>query len=258
MEVTEQAELFKEDYGHLVFHHTNSIYTDVNKRLQAASKLHVDALDLIRIPTDDLWPKFEPRSLKLQVLCLLVPLSPPSSFVKQPSLPDFGDSLSSLKIDEQILNEAEVCEMLKKHPHLNLARCFGCVVKGGRTRGLCFFKYATTLSQVVRSGRSFDTTVCLKGIQEGLAHLHSLGLIHGDINPSTVMMQGSDTVMIDFDSCTREDMKLSVKGGTPGWEVEGAEFARRKNDFYGLSRIRQYLDSTSQSRLQSWPDMKFC
>lgn len=42
----------------------------------------------------------------------------------------------------------------------------------------------------------------LDGIKQGIRHLHSLGLIHNDINPANAMRDDTQTPkLIDFDSC---------------------------------------------------------
>ena len=94
--------------------------------------------------------------------------------------------------------------------------------------------------RVTKDSRPFDTDLILQGIQEGIRHLHSLGLIHCDINPANIVMDGDTPVIVDFDSCRRNGEKL-VKGGTLGWTREDFEFARPENDEYGLSKIRDFL-----------------
>jgi hypothetical protein len=48
-------------------------------------------------------------------------------------------------------------------------------------------------------------------------------------------------VIIDFDSCCHNGQKLGRKMGTPGWFMEGAEFASFDNDLFGLSKLREYV-----------------
>lgn len=58
----------------------------------------------------------------------------------------------------------------------------------------------------------FDKDLCLQGIESGIRHMHSLGLVHNDINPSNIMIDSADRpVIIDFDSCKQEGEKLGVK-----------------------------------------------
>lgn len=45
----------------------------------------------------------------------------------------------------------------------------------------------------------------MQGVRDGVAHLHSLGLVHGDLNLASVMVEGGGPVaVINFDSCRRE------------------------------------------------------
>ncbi len=165
--------------------------------------------------------------------------------MKQPSLLHYGDTAASLHLNTQLLNEVEICEILRRHPHPNNAHYLGCVVKDGRVRGLCFVKYPATLRQKLKDGTPFDKDLCLLGIQEGVDHLHGLGLIHNDLKPSNIMMDGDKSIIIDFDSCKREGDRLGPKAGTVSWAKDGSGFARRENDFYSISKIRESLLETS-------------
>ena len=71
--------------------------------------------------------------------------------------------------------------------------------------------------------------------------MHALGLIHNDLNPSNIMINGDSPVTIDFDSCKREGEKLGLKLGTFGWAMEGVDYATPQNDYFGLSKIREAL-----------------
>ena len=68
-----------------------------------------------------------------------------------------------------------------------------------------------------------------------------MGLIHCDINPANIVMDGDTPVIVDFDSCQRNGEKLGIKGGTLNWTREDFEFARPENDEYGLAKIRDFL-----------------
>ncbi|PUU81532.1 hypothetical protein B9Z19DRAFT_1076734 [Tuber borchii] len=66
-----------------------------------------------------------------------------------------------------------------------------------------------------KDSRPFNTDLVLRGIQEGIRHLHSLGLVHCDIKPANIVMNHGDTpVIVDFDSCRHKGEKLGLKGGT--------------------------------------------
>lgn len=242
MELCEQSEAFVEQDGDLVFDHTKLIlqrdgeyfYARANMRSKSADvDIDTSQLKITKIPTENVWPLMEPRYTPARD-----PL-PPNSYIKRPSLLYYGDSPASLDPGRQILVEVEACEVLRSNPHPNIARYLGCVVENGRITGLCFDRYSMNLSQRLKEGTPFDRVVCLRGIECGIEHMHTLGLTHNDINPSNIVMDTKDNpVIIDFDSCQRE---LGLKAGTVGWAVEGSVYATRQNDFFGLSKIRNLL-----------------
>jgi len=147
------------------------------------------------------------------------------------------------------MNEAEVCEILRASPHPNIAQYLGCIVENDRITGLCFVKYDMNLSErVTKDSHPFDTDLFLRGIQKGIRHLHSLDLIHCDLNPTNILMNGDTPVIGDFDSCRRKGEKLGFKAGTIGWTSEDFKFARPENDQYGLSKIRDFLFQVCKAR----------
>ncbi|KAG5991209.1 hypothetical protein E4U52_003907 [Claviceps spartinae] len=94
-----------------------------------------------------------------------------------------------------------------------------------------------TLRERMNESTDFDKDLFIDGIERGIRHLHSLGIVHNDINPRNVMFDELDRpIIIDFDSWQREGQKLGYKAGTLDWRIEGTEYARFENDFYGLSK----------------------
>lgn len=100
-----------------------------------------------------------------------------------------------------------------------------------------------TLSERLRRDtETFDKEACLREVELGIRHLHSLGLVHNDINPANIMFDDSDRpVIIDFDSCHYHGQKLGIKLGTQGYFKEGMDFASYENDFFGLLKLREYM-----------------
>lgn len=74
--------------------------------------------------------------------------------------------------------------------------------------------------------------------------MHQLGLIHNDLNPTNIMMDGDTPVVIDFDSCKREGDRLGSKVGTPGWALEDEKYARWANDLHSLEKMREALSGS--------------
>lgn len=59
----------------------------------------------------------------------------------------------------------------------------------------------------------------MRGIEDGIQHLHGLGLINNNLNPSNIMMDGENSVIIDFDSCKVEGAQLGK--GRCSWMADG-------------------------------------
>ncbi|KFY86495.1 hypothetical protein V500_07584, partial [Pseudogymnoascus sp. VKM F-4518 (FW-2643)] len=237
MEIYEQNEAFAEEDGDLAFHHTKIILRDgsqyfyalTSRRYSSASEIDPASLEPIPIPASQIHPPFPETHTRAPD-----PL-PQNCFVKRPSLLYYGDTEeASTELSTLILDEAKACEILKVHPHPNIAQYLGCTVEGGRITGLCFVKYGMTLLERVSKGSShaFDAELCLCGIQNGIQHLHELGLIHCDINPANILMSadGDNPIIIDFDSCRREGEHLGLKAGTRGWTREDFKFATPEID----------------------------
>ena len=246
MEVIEKSEAFVDKGYDFVFDHTKIIvrrqddgqyfYARTPARFHSISIINLEGLELIEIPSEEVWPVFNSQFTQAPQ-----PL-PDKAYIKRPSLLDFGDTPASHKLSDDVLDEVQVCEFLMQHPHPNVSQYLGCVVEDERITGLCFARYEMTLSEKVRSGVPFDRDACLRDIEDGVKHLHQLGLVHNDLNPRNVMVGGDgNAVIIDFDSCKPEGQELGQKGGTFGWAEEGITHATRGNDFYGISKIREFL-----------------
>jgi hypothetical protein len=245
MEVIEHNELWKNVGEDMEYSHTKVIlrkasqyfYARTSRRYRPHETICPQDLEVHSIPAVDIWPPF-PNDLTAAP----DPLSA-HCYVKSPSLIDYAED-DDFRPRDSLLEEAQICEILLKYPHPNIAKYRGCMVRTATNHitGLCFVRYETTLAERLKDQRRpFNRVTCLAGIEMGIQHLHSLGLIHNDINPRNIMFQADDTpVIIDFDSCRREGEKLS-KGGTWGWCDENARFASPENDYYGLQKIQEAL-----------------
>jgi serine/threonine protein kinase len=244
MEIYEKGEIFVEKDGDYVFDHTKIIfhgdndefyYAKTNQRILGSSQVDIDGLDLNRIPADHVWPLAEPTFTRAPN-----PL-PSDCYLKRPSLLYYEDAPDRSDYGRLILSEVEACEVFRSRPHPNIARYLGCVVKDGRIRGLCFVRYPVTLSQMLKDGTRLQSSICLRGIEAGIQHMHDLGFVHNDLNSSNIMMDGENPIIIDFDSCKRVGDRLGLKSGTFGGALVEEEFARRENDIHSLSEIRATL-----------------
>ena len=87
-------------------------------------------------------------------------------------------------VADRMRSEAAVLEFLRKHPHESIVKYFGCVLKDGRITHLCLKRCYCNLAEYAEVGLSDEEQDRLLGqVQEGLKHLHGLGLAHNDVNP---------------------------------------------------------------------------
>ncbi|KAK3332917.1 hypothetical protein B0T19DRAFT_416741 [Cercophora scortea] len=99
---------------------------------------------------------------------------------------------------------------------------------------------------IVRQGsrylfaRQKDRYAPAQGVRDGVAHLHLLGLVHNDLNPSNIMVEDDAAIIIDFDSCRQRGEPMGVKGPTAGWGTY-TEYATPESDISNLDQIERYL-----------------
>ena len=140
-----------------------------------------------------------------------------------------------------LLAEALIMERLARHPHPNIVRYHGVRVRRGRVTGLILDKHQSTLLDYVKSGLDLDEEIFLTTLDAAVAHLHSLGLAHNDINPENIMITFEKLpILIDFGSC-QEFGKRVLTQGTPGWvdAVDGR--SGKEHDIYALARMRDWF-----------------
>jgi serine/threonine protein kinase len=91
-------------------------------------------------------------------------------------------------------------------------------------------KLANPASFTKRKSRSIrqstgDYRYVLERLESAIGHLHSLELIHNDINPSNLMLDGNEPVIIDFGSCRRKGASLEGVGRTYEWYDEEVQIS---------------------------------
>lgn len=242
MKIMECLQAFREDGDDWTFDHHSVVLSQGTEMFKAQSQIEftihqdIDAeqLDcpLIPIPKEDIWPPFTDD------LTLAPRPLPKDTFVKKPSLVGYC-SEAGHKPREMLAHEAQMCEILRRHPHRNIASYLSCICDEGLVTGLCFVRYnETLLSRLRDSNRPLNLRSCLKSVENGLDHLHNLGLNHNDINPANIMLDSEDVpIIIDFDSCQREG-GLSFGIGTPGWTKGSMTgMSERSNDDFGLMQL---------------------
>ena len=178
--------------------------------------------------------------------------SPEDHYVKTPDLWAYVNA----NLEQQILREVEACELLRFHPHPNIAVYRGCRSTNGRVSGIYFQRYISTLQEKVNprylnkaeflsSGRlAVDDALkgCLDGVLAGICHLHSLHIIHNDITPSNIMFKEDGTLVInDFGSCRKVGESLQGVPRTHGWHDPDVQAALEKNDLDAFTELRTWL-----------------
>ena len=254
MNILEKGECWIDVDGEFKYSITNIIYTLENKTYLATSTIR----PISSLKIEDLE---NPIEIPLSAYCPICPSKltlapdslPQNIYIKRPSLLSFSSNSSS-DISRRVLKEVEICEQLKLHPHPNIAQYIGCQVSDGRIIGICWKRYSETLGQRVNPGHrdkrdfSYDPDILprrndyLVEIENGLKHLHSLGLVHNDINPSNIMFDENDiAVVIDFDSCRRINEGLEGVGRTFQWYDGTVDKSFPSNDLDALEEIGEFL-----------------
>src|SRR6266566_2121582 len=205
VDVLEMNQAFDDVDGHfqftgtlVVYRRANDVYHTVSKaRYSCSSGVQAGHLtNNISIPLAAYSPPFPTH-----FTCAPEPL-PRDFYVKKPRLISYDRIRQGPRpnhIADSFLAEAEVCEVLKRHPHPNIATYLGCQVSDGRIIGICFAKYHRTLMQTV--------------------------------NPSNIMLYNDTAVIIDFGSCRRQGEDLEGVGRTYEWYDEAVQVAIPENDF---------------------------
>ncbi|KAG6054942.1 hypothetical protein E4U32_006582 [Claviceps aff. humidiphila group G2b] len=238
-------------------------YAISQDRFGDSSEINLDNLNKIPINTDSIWPRYSDRFLRAP------PPVPEDSHVKETNLSYYvecPEGKEEMPLSDLVLHEIEAYELLRRHPHPSIVEYRGCVVEDGRITGICLTKYKMTLGERMEVSTPFDKDRCLEGIERGIRHLHSLGIVHNDLKPSNIMLDELDRpVIIDFDSWGREGQKFApgMKTGDLLWSINGSpyEYALCENDMFCLSRLKEFIydpssgkplaESTSANALQA-------
>jgi len=92
-----------------------------------------------------------------------------------------------------------------------------------------------------------DLTWFAAGLAEGVASVHSVGVLHRDVKPSNVLMEGRTPILIDFGLArVADDPKLTHTGwllGTPGYlapEILYGEDATAASDVHSWAATVAY------------------
>ncbi|CAG8905892.1 unnamed protein product [Penicillium egyptiacum] len=91
-----------------------------------------------------------------------------------------------------------------------------------------------------------DYSRVLTDIESGLRHLHSLGLVHNDLNPSNIMVADDKAIIIDVGSCRKIGESLQGVGRTYEWYDGKIQQSLPENDLDALEELRIWLGLSAQ------------
>ncbi|KAJ5087419.1 hypothetical protein N7456_011035 [Penicillium angulare] len=242
-----------EDSGKIAFSHTAIVAFRGETAYHGTTTGRNTALDkeallktLKPIPREHIYPQFSSHFTRA-----------PEIHIKTPSLslyePDQAQQIADL-----LLHEAEIYEILRRHPHPNLGQSLGCVVSDdGRITGLALVKYnGLGLFERAYDPESFgeeQRNHCIERLKVAVQHLHDLGLAHNDLSPENVMFtDDGEPVLLDFDSCHPIGTKL-IKGGQVGEFENGIPVAKYESssadcDNAGIEYISAWLKRKYEER----------
>ncbi|KAB8218923.1 kinase-like protein [Aspergillus novoparasiticus] len=247
MEVVQKNEAFQKVDGKMKFAYVQIfvrqdgiLYSGKwTNRLDSPRTLN-DLQEVKQIPTEDRGPEVSPTWSAV--------------YVKTPILLAYIDG----DLEKQITREVETCEILRKYTHPNIATYYGYQEPHGRVSGLCFKRYMSTLLEVANLQRIGKVTFLssarervkenmksrLEGILAAIKHLHSLGLVHNDINPANIMLDEDGTlILIDFDSCRYigESLSSTETKRTRHWHDLSVDISLEKNDLDAFKDLQIWL-----------------
>jgi len=190
------------------------------------------------IPTDQLLPYFSENSS----LSVCTDSIAEKHYIKGPGAINYTPKATEVYgIRDLMLQEAQICEVLRSNSHPNIAQYHGCVRSGNWIVGLCFTHYNTILREylVNDSASPLHRGKCFERIKAGIKHLHTLDLVHTDLTLDNIMIDDEDNPrIIDFDASRKRGMKLGIKYG----DIEESQVtAKFKTDEIALVRICKEL-----------------
>ncbi|KAF9735673.1 hypothetical protein PMIN06_007185 [Paraphaeosphaeria minitans] len=155
--------------------------------------------------------------------------------------------IGTKELPKLLLQEAKTLQFLAHHPHPNIVRYHGCLIRRGLIVGLGLERCEVTMEEQLRAGlQDFDVDTFMRQITSAVKHLHSIGLAHNDINPTNIMFNKQQPILIDFGSCQPFGCTL-ITTGTPGWTDDDFTLSAPQHDETALGKIRIWLEENVNS-----------
>ena len=199
------------------------------------------------IPDYDIFPAWPPANVQLTQAPETVPAD---VYVKRPSLAlydVFKEHHVLYLLSQGLIEEAQVMEVLSRHPHPNIIRYYGCQVRRRRITGLVLDRYPADLTNYLKNGLgTIDKEPFMQALESAIHHLHSLGWAHNDLNPTNILVNKAGMpILIDLGSSHEIGKKLTTSRGTKGWideDMKDYTTSEKRHDIYALAKIRVWLD----------------
>ena len=258
LEVTDRAELnflseeFDPESGEFQYTEFAVIHDDVAYFGQLnIPKLEISFQQLSSalnpIPDEEIFPAWPPADGKLTQAPETVPAN---IYVKRPSLAlysVFKEHNVLHLLSQGLMEEAQIMEVLSRHPHPNIICYYGCQVRRGRVTGLVLDRHPADLTNYLKNGMgTVDKEPFMEALESAVHHLHSLGLAHNDLNPKNILVnEARMPVLIDLGSCHEVGRNLTTSRGTKGWideDMKDYTTSEKRHDIYALAKIRAWLD----------------
>ncbi len=195
---------------------------------------------LERVPDSEVYPEV-PQDTPLTIAS--DDLDDVSAYIKRPGLNVYETMKGSDFIVKELLEETIIMEQISKTPHPHIIGYLGCRVRRGRIISLLLERLDQTLMEYINEPTfaQLDKTEFVEALESAVAHLHSLGLAHNDINPYNIMVKDGMPVLIDFGFCRPFGERLPSLG-SPRWCEEMTLTSQAKHDTYSLKRLREWLE----------------
>lgn len=188
------------------------------------------------IHLDLIWPRYNES--------LTIASDSTGLFLKTPNVIDVAHQIGKPEvIQARILREAQMCEVLKAKPHQHVVEYAGCLVEDDTIKGLLLKRYRHDLHEWVKREPPGDKEQVMADIRAGIEHLHSIGIVHGDLQPANIMFDDDDNaILIDFDSARFCGELLDPLHKRSKYYTNEATHALPENDHYSLTRLEAFME----------------
>lgn len=124
--------------------------------------------------------------------------------------PDQADEMEESAA--RIANEKSTHKLLMKHPHPNIVRCILCVPEGFFMERMGATLQTRIDQHSARHAPSNHTQArWITQIASALSWIEGLGLVHGDLRPSNILLTANDNIRLaDFDASVKIGEQLLV------------------------------------------------